>query len=44
MGHIEKEGTVCDLKPESTLERIFKYKASWIQHVNTMQRNRIPKL
>jgi hypothetical protein len=33
-----------ELKTEPVMRKILKYKNSWIQHVNRMQRDRIPKL
>jgi hypothetical protein len=33
-----------ELKTEPVMGKIRKYKNSWIQHVNRMQRDRIPKL
>jgi hypothetical protein len=33
-----------ELKTEPVMGKILKYKNSWIQHANTMQRDRIPKL
>jgi hypothetical protein len=33
-----------ELKTESVMGKVLKYKNSWIQHVNRMQRDMIPKL
>jgi hypothetical protein len=33
-----------ELKTEPVMGKILKYKNNWIQHVNRMQRDRIPKL
>jgi hypothetical protein len=33
-----------ELKTEPVMGKILKYKNSWIQHVNRMQRDTIPKL
>jgi hypothetical protein len=33
-----------ELKTGPVMGKILKYKNSWIQHVNRMQRDRIPKL
>jgi hypothetical protein len=36
--------TLKELKTEPAIGKILKYKNNWIQHVNRMQRDRIPKL
>jgi len=33
-----------ELKLTPVLEKLLKYKRSWIQHVNRMQRNRLPRV
>jgi hypothetical protein len=37
-------GLLKELKTEPVMGKILKYKNNWIQHVNRMQRDRIPKL
>jgi hypothetical protein len=42
MNHKRNEGTFKKYKTESKLDKILKYKTSWIQHVDIIQRNTIP--
>jgi len=42
---IEKSlGNAKDLKITPILDKLLKYKRSWIQHVNRMPRNRLPRV
>jgi len=43
MGYKRNEDILKEVKPESTLEKISKYKNNWIQRVNRIQRDRLPK-
>jgi hypothetical protein len=38
------DGILKELKTETVMGKILKYKNNWIEHVNRMQRDRIPKL
>jgi hypothetical protein len=38
------DGILKDLKTETVMGKILKYKNNWIEHVNRMQIDRIPKL
>jgi hypothetical protein len=38
------DDTLKELKTKPVMGKILKYKNNWIQHVNRMQKDRIPKL
>lgn len=44
MAYKRNEDTLKELKTKPILDKILKYKNNWLQHVNRMQRDRLPKL
>jgi hypothetical protein len=38
------EDILKELETETILDKMLNYKTYWIQHVDTMQRDRLPKL
>jgi hypothetical protein len=46
MGHKRRDdtGPLKDLNTERILDRISKYKTSWIKHVDLIQRDEFPEL